>query len=201
MNYRTQAEFFIQGITKGFVEASEVIAWCDEIIVTAPKTEDWMIDISTCGPGDRMIVLSHLNTIKGEVDAAELLEIEQDTDADQKESQPNRLPTPVDVNAEKAGHAAAEREKRKKIGGETEDRIKYPRKTGTDDANKIGGIRVGRIRIEAEVRRIVRDKRKQRDYVKREPEAADDLLEEGELGQIFDPGFALRNGTTRHGED
>lgn len=72
MNYRTQAEFFIQGITKGFVEASEVIAWCDEIIVTAPKTEDWMIDISTCGPGDRMIVLSHLNTIKGEVDAAEL---------------------------------------------------------------------------------------------------------------------------------
>ena len=72
MNYRTQAEFFIQGITKGFVEASEVIAWCDEIIVTAPKTEDWMIDISTCGPNDRMIVLSHLNTIKGEVDAAEL---------------------------------------------------------------------------------------------------------------------------------
>ena len=72
MNSRTQAEFFIQGITKGFVEASEVIAWCDEIIVTAPKTEDWMIDISTCGPGDRMIVLSHLNTIKGEVDAAEL---------------------------------------------------------------------------------------------------------------------------------
>ena len=72
MNYRTQAEFFIQGITKGFVEASEVIAWCDEIIVSAPKTEDWMIDISTCGPDDRMVVLSHLNTIKGEVDAAGL---------------------------------------------------------------------------------------------------------------------------------
>lgn len=72
MNYRTKAEYFIQGITKGFVEASEVIAWADEVIVAAPKTEDWMIDISTCGPEDRMVVLSHLNTIKGEVDAAEL---------------------------------------------------------------------------------------------------------------------------------
>jgi hypothetical protein len=72
MNYRTKAEYFIQGITKGFVEASEVIAWADEVIVAAPKTEDWMIDISTCGPEDRMVVLSHLNTIKGEVDSAEL---------------------------------------------------------------------------------------------------------------------------------
>jgi hypothetical protein len=65
MNHRTKAEYYIQGITQGFVEASEVI-------VAAPKTEDWMIDISTCGPGDRMVVLSHLNTIKGEVDTAEL---------------------------------------------------------------------------------------------------------------------------------
>lgn len=72
MNYRTKAEFFIQGITKGFVEASEVIAWADEVIVAAPKPEDWMIEISTCGPDDRMVVLSHLNTVKGEVDAAEL---------------------------------------------------------------------------------------------------------------------------------
>ncbi len=72
MNYRTKAEFFIQGITKGFVEASEVIAWADEVIVSAPKTEDWMIDISTCGPEDRMVVLSHLNTVKGEADPAEL---------------------------------------------------------------------------------------------------------------------------------
>lgn len=75
MNYRTKAEFYIQGITKGFVEASEVIAWTDEVIVEAPKTEDWMLEISSCGPGDRMVVLSHLNTIKGEVDQAELAQL------------------------------------------------------------------------------------------------------------------------------
>jgi hypothetical protein len=72
MNYRTKAEFFILGITKGFVEASEVIAWSDEVIVTASKTEDWMVEISSCSPGDRMVVLSHLNTVKGDVDAVEL---------------------------------------------------------------------------------------------------------------------------------
>jgi hypothetical protein len=72
MNYRTKAEYYIQGITKGFIEASEVIAWSDEVIVEAPKTEDWMLEISSCGPGDRMVVLSHLNTVKGEVDQAEL---------------------------------------------------------------------------------------------------------------------------------
>ena len=75
MNYRTKAEFFIQGITRGFVEAKEVIAWSDEVIVSAPKAEDWMIEISSCGPDDRMVVLSHLNTIKGEVDAVELAEM------------------------------------------------------------------------------------------------------------------------------
>lgn len=75
MNYRTKAEYFIQGITKGFVDASEVIAWADEVIVAAPKTEDWMVEISTCGPGDRMAVLSHLNTIKGEADPAELAKL------------------------------------------------------------------------------------------------------------------------------
>jgi hypothetical protein len=75
MNYRTKAEFYIQGITKGFVEASEVIAWTDEVIVEAPKTEDWMLEISSCGPGDRMVVLSHLNTIKGDVDQAALAEL------------------------------------------------------------------------------------------------------------------------------
>jgi len=75
MNYRTKAELYIQGITKGFVEASEVIAWADEVIVEAAKTEDWMLDISTCGPGDRMAVLGHLNTIKGEVDQAALAEM------------------------------------------------------------------------------------------------------------------------------
>ncbi len=75
MDYRTKAEYYIQGITQGFVEATEVIAWADEVIVAAPKAEDWMIEISTCGPGDRMTVLSHLNTIKGEVNQAELAEL------------------------------------------------------------------------------------------------------------------------------
>lgn len=72
MNYRTKAEYYIQGITKGFIEAAEVIAWADEVIVAAPKTEDWMIEISTCGPDDRMVVLSHLNTVKGVADPVEL---------------------------------------------------------------------------------------------------------------------------------
>ena len=72
MNYRTKAEYFIRGITQGFVEATEVIAWSDEVIVSAAQPEDWMIEISTCGPGDRLVVLSHLNTIKGDVDQAEL---------------------------------------------------------------------------------------------------------------------------------
>ena len=75
MNYRTKAEYYIQGITKGFVEASEVIAWADEVIVSAPKTEDWMVEISTCGPADRMAVLSQLNTVKGEIDNQELAEL------------------------------------------------------------------------------------------------------------------------------
>jgi hypothetical protein len=72
MNYRTKAEYYIRGITQGFVEASEVIAWADEVIVEAPSTEDWMLEISTCGPGDRMKVLSQLNTIKGDVDPTAL---------------------------------------------------------------------------------------------------------------------------------
>ena len=72
MNYRTKAEFFIQGITKGAIDAPEVIAWVDEVIVSAPKTEDWMIDISTCGPEDRLVVLSHLGTVKGQADPVEL---------------------------------------------------------------------------------------------------------------------------------
>jgi hypothetical protein len=75
MDYRTKAEYYIQGITKGFIEASEVIAWSDEVIVEAPKTEDWMLEISSCGPGDRMVVLSHLNTVKGTVNEAELAEM------------------------------------------------------------------------------------------------------------------------------
>ncbi len=66
------AEYYKHGITEGFVEASTVIAWADEVIVAAPKTEDWMIEISTCGPDDRTKVLSHLNTIQGEIDQAAL---------------------------------------------------------------------------------------------------------------------------------
>jgi hypothetical protein len=72
MNYRTKAEYFIQGITQGFVEASEVIAWSDEIVVDAPVAEDWMLEISSCGPDDRMVILSHLNTVKGVADPVEL---------------------------------------------------------------------------------------------------------------------------------
>lgn len=72
MDYRTKAEYFIKGITGGFVEAEEVIAWSDEVLVEAEKTEDWMIEISTSGPGDRLSILSHLNTVTGTVDEAAL---------------------------------------------------------------------------------------------------------------------------------
>ena len=72
MNYRTKAEFYTQGITQGFVEATEVIAWSDEVVTAAAKTEDWMIEISSCGPADRMVILSHLNTVKGTADPVEL---------------------------------------------------------------------------------------------------------------------------------
>ncbi|HEX2860107.1 MAG TPA: hypothetical protein VHN79_00625, partial [Lacunisphaera sp.] len=57
---------------QGFVEASEVIAWSDEVVVAAPMTEDWMLEISSCGPDDRMTILSHLNTVKGVADPVEL---------------------------------------------------------------------------------------------------------------------------------
>ena len=75
MDYRTKAEFFIRGITAGFVEAAEVIAWADEVIVAEAKTEDWMLEISSCGPGDRMAVLHHLHAVKGEVDEVALAEM------------------------------------------------------------------------------------------------------------------------------
>lgn len=66
------AEFYIRGITEGFIEASEVIKWSDEIVVSAPKTEDWMLEISSSGPEDRMGVLHHLHAVQGEVDEAAL---------------------------------------------------------------------------------------------------------------------------------
>lgn len=66
-NYRTIAEYFIRGITSGAIEASTVIAWADEVIVAAPKTEDWMLEISSSSPEDRMSVLHHLHAVQGEI--------------------------------------------------------------------------------------------------------------------------------------
>lgn len=71
-NLRTYAEFYIRGLTEGFITASEVITWADEVIVAAAKTEDWMLDISTAGAEDRMAVLHHLHAVQGEVDQAAL---------------------------------------------------------------------------------------------------------------------------------
>ena len=71
-NYRTTAEFYIRGLTAGFVTAAEVIKWADEVIVAEPKTADWMLDISTSGEDDRMAVLHHLHAVQGEVDEAAL---------------------------------------------------------------------------------------------------------------------------------
>lgn len=68
-NHRTIAEFFIKGITEGSIEASQVIAWADEVIVAAPKTEDWMLEISSSSPEDRMGVLHHLHAVQGEIQA------------------------------------------------------------------------------------------------------------------------------------
>ncbi len=61
------AEYYIRGITQGFVTAAEVIAWSDEVIVSAPDTEDWMLEISSASADDRMGVLHHLHAVKGEV--------------------------------------------------------------------------------------------------------------------------------------
>ena len=66
-NYRTMAEYFIRGITDGSVRAAQVIAWTDEVIVSAPKTEDWMLEISSSNPEDRMGVLHHLHAVQGEI--------------------------------------------------------------------------------------------------------------------------------------
>ncbi len=71
-NLRTQAEFYIRGLTEGRIDAAEVIAWADEVIVAAAKTEDWMLDISTAAPEDRMGVLHHLHAVQGTVDEAAL---------------------------------------------------------------------------------------------------------------------------------
>lgn len=66
-NHRTMAEYFIKGITDGSVTAAEVIAWADEVVVAAAKTEDWMIEISSSSAEDRMGVLHHLHAVQGEI--------------------------------------------------------------------------------------------------------------------------------------
>ena len=71
-HHRTRAEYYIRGLTEGFVTAAQVIAWADEVIVASPKTEDWMLDISTANTDDRMGVLHHLHAVQGDVDQAEL---------------------------------------------------------------------------------------------------------------------------------
>jgi hypothetical protein len=69
------AEYFIRGLTEGFVTPPEVIAWADEVIVAAPKTEDWMLDISTANADDRMGILHHLHAVTGDVDEAALKQL------------------------------------------------------------------------------------------------------------------------------
>ena len=74
-NHRTMAEYFIRGLTEGFVTAAEVIRWTDEVIVASPKTEDWMLDISTAGEDDRMGVLHHLHAVTGDIDQEALAQL------------------------------------------------------------------------------------------------------------------------------
>ena len=71
-NTRTMAEYFIRGLTEGSVDPAQVITWADEVIVAAPKTEDWMLDISTSNSDDRMGILHHLHAVQGEVNEAAL---------------------------------------------------------------------------------------------------------------------------------
>jgi hypothetical protein len=66
------AEYYIRGLTAGFVTAAEVIRWSDEVIVASAKPEDWMLDISTASEDDRMGVLHHLHAVQGEIDQAAL---------------------------------------------------------------------------------------------------------------------------------
>jgi hypothetical protein len=40
VNLRTQAEYFIKGLTEGFIDPKEVIAWADELLVTEADTEE-----------------------------------------------------------------------------------------------------------------------------------------------------------------
>lgn len=66
-NHRTMAEYFMKGIADGSVGAAEVIAWADEVVVAAAKTEDWMIEISSSNPDDHTGVLHHLHAVQGDI--------------------------------------------------------------------------------------------------------------------------------------
>lgn len=72
VNIRTQAEYFIKGLTGGFVDPKEVIAWADELLVSEADTEEWVIDVSTSDEEDRMGVLHHLHAVKGDIDEVAL---------------------------------------------------------------------------------------------------------------------------------
>ena len=72
VNIRTHAEYFIKGLTGGFVDPKEVIAWADELLVTEADTEEWVIDVSTSAEDDRMGVLHHLHSVKGDIYEAAL---------------------------------------------------------------------------------------------------------------------------------
>jgi hypothetical protein len=71
-NTRTQAEYYIRSLANGSIDPAEVIAWADQVIVDAAKTEDWMLDLSTRDPGDRPGVLHDLHAVPGTVDEATL---------------------------------------------------------------------------------------------------------------------------------
>ncbi len=60
-------EYFMKGIAGGSVGATEVIAWADEVVVAAAKTEDWMIEISSSNPDDHTGVLHYLHAVQGEI--------------------------------------------------------------------------------------------------------------------------------------
>lgn len=71
-NPKTMAAFFIDGLTRGYIEPAGVIQWVDGVIVASQKTEDWMLDLSTAHPDDGKAVLHLLYQIPGEIDQAAL---------------------------------------------------------------------------------------------------------------------------------
>ena len=136
--------------------------------------------------------------VLNEAPAADVLEVEQGADADEKEQEPDGFPPPLDLDAEEAGAAAAEGKEREEVGAEAEAQVEQAGQARADVADEVGGIRVGRIGVEAEIARVVGEEGQKRDDVERKPEDGGDLLEEREGGEIPGPGQTLRDGTTRH---